>query len=200
VREHVVQDISALPTYGFGHRSPVWWGTLGFVAIETMGFALAVGSYLYLVHINPKWPLGNTVPNHWPGTLLTVVLLISIWPNAVADKAGREHDLGKTRWSLVAMTVIGLATIAIRFWEFGNLAVNWDQNAYGSITWVLLGLHATHLITDVGDTVVLTALMFTRHGRGKRFSDISDNAFYWYFVVIAWLPIYGLLYWLPRWS
>jgi heme/copper-type cytochrome/quinol oxidase subunit 3 len=98
------------------------------------------------------------------------------------------------------MTVIGLATIAIRFWEFGNLAVNWDQNAYGSITWVLLGLHATHLITDVGDTVVLTALMFTRHGRGKRFSDISDNAFYWYFVVIAWLPIYGLLYWLPRWS
>ena len=75
MREHVVQDISALPTYGFGHRSPVWWGTLGFVAIETMGFALAVGSYLYLVHINPKWPLGNTVPNHWPGTLLTIVLL-----------------------------------------------------------------------------------------------------------------------------
>ena len=50
-----------------------------------------------------------------------------------------------------------------------------------------------------GDTIVLTVLMFTRHGHGKRFSDVGDNAFYWYFVVASWLPIYMILYWLPRW-
>ena len=49
----------------------------------------------------------------------------------------------------------------------------------------------------VGDTIVLTALMFTKHGRAKRFGDVSDNAFYWYFVVGAWLPIYYLVYWFP---
>ena len=44
------------------------------------------------------------------------------------------------------------------------------------------------------------ALMFTRHGySGKRFSDVSDNAFYWNFVVAAWLPIYLLSTGLPRW-
>ena len=47
---------------------------------------------------------------------------------------------------------------------------------------------------------VLTALMWTRHGRGKRFSDVSDNASYWYFVILAWLPIYAIVYWLPRWG
>jgi heme/copper-type cytochrome/quinol oxidase subunit 3 len=40
--------------------------------------------------------------------------------------------------------------------------------------------------------------MFTRHGTGKRFSDAEDNAFYWYFVVLSWLPLYAVLYWLPR--
>jgi len=40
--------------------------------------------------------------------------------------------------------------------------------------------------------------MFTRHGRGKRFSDVEDNAFYWYFVVLSWLPLYLVLYWVPR--
>ena len=54
------------------------------------------------------------------------------------------------------------------------------------------------MATDAGDMLVLTALMFTRHGQGKRFSDVSDNAFYWYFVVGAWVPIWLLLYVLPR--
>jgi heme/copper-type cytochrome/quinol oxidase subunit 3 len=74
----------------------------------------------------------------------------------------------------------------------------WDSSAYGSVLWLLLGLHTTHLLTDVGDTLVVTALMFTRHGRGKRFSDVSDNCFYWHFVVASWVPIYGLIYWAAR--
>jgi len=101
------------------------------------------------------------------------------------------------RWLLVLMTAIGFVAIAIRFVEFYMLIPRLDSNAYGSIVWLLLGLHATHLITDVGDSAVLTALMFTKHGRAKRLADVSDNAFYWYFVVGAWLPIYYLVYWFP---
>jgi heme/copper-type cytochrome/quinol oxidase subunit 3 len=71
-------------------------------------------------------------------------------------------------------------------------------DAYGSVVWVVLGLHTTHLVTDLVDTLVLTALMFTRHATPRRFSDVSDNAFYWNFVVLAWLPLYLLLYWAPR--
>jgi hypothetical protein len=83
--------------------------------------------------------------------------------------------------------------------QFPALHVSWDTNAYGSITWTLLSLHTTHLITDLVDTLVLAALMFTRHGRNKRrLGDVEDNALYWYFVVVTWLPIYGVLYWGPR--
>lgn len=198
MNHRVVADVSRLPTYGFGHRSPIWWGTLGFVAIEGMGFALAVGSYLYLVHVNPHWPMASAQPNHWPGTVITAILLASLWPNWLTDKHGKAHDLPKVRRDLVIMSLIGLVTVGIRFWEFTQLNVRWDQNAYGSLTWLILGLHATHLITDAGDTIVLAVLMFTSHGRGKRFSDVSDNAFYWYFVVATWLPLYALIYWGPR--
>ena len=77
--------------------------------------------------------------------------------------------------------------------------VRWDSNAYGSIVWILLGLHTTHLMTDLGDTIVLAVLMFTRHGHNKRrFGDVQDNALYWNFVVLTWLPIYACIYWVPR--
>jgi heme/copper-type cytochrome/quinol oxidase subunit 3 len=96
------------------------------------------------------------------------------------------------------MSVLGIVLIVLRVFEIGALPIRWDQNAYGSMVWMLLGLHTAHIVTDVIDTIVLTVLMFTRHGHGKRFSDVSDNAFYWNFVVLSWPPIYVLLYWTPR--
>lgn len=191
-------DLSTLPTYGYGADSPMWWGTMGFMAVEGMGFVLAAGMYVYLANIASGWPLGVAPPVLWPGTLQLVLLLLSAIPNFVLDQAAKKQDLTKVRFLLILMSAIGVVSLAIRFYEFPALQIRWDENAYGSVTWLILGLHTTHLITDLGDTLVLAALMFTNHAKGKRFSDVSDNAFYWYFVIAAWVPLYLLIYWFPR--
>jgi heme/copper-type cytochrome/quinol oxidase subunit 3 len=198
MRQRPVQDVSALPTTGFGPSSPIWWGTLSFMALEGMGFVLAAGSYLYLRQTNPQWPIAAPPPDLWPGTAVLLLLLLSLWPNAITDRAAKQQRLGAVQFWLIVMTAIGILAVAIRAWEFAHLNIRWDANAYGSITWFVLGLHATHLVTDLGDTVVLAALMFTRHVTEKRFSDVSDNAFYWYFVVASWIPLYALIYGVPR--
>jgi heme/copper-type cytochrome/quinol oxidase subunit 3 len=96
--------------------------------------------------------------------------------------------------------VSGAAFLVVRGFEFVALGVAWDSNAYGSVVWVLMGLHTTHLATDFLDSGVLTVLMFTRHGRElRRFADISENGLYWYFVVASWIPIYLTVYFAPRW-
>ena len=198
MRQRFVQDVSHLPTHAFGPRMTMWWGTLGFCALEGTGLALGAAAYLYLAWLNDQWPLNAAPPDHLWSALVTLLFIASAVPNALADKYARAHDRSKVQLTLVLMSLIGIALLVLRFFEFGTLNVNWDENAYGSIVWVLLGFHTAHLLTDVGDTLVLTALMFTRHGKGKRFSDVEDNAFYWIFVIIAWLPIYGLIYWAPR--
>jgi heme/copper-type cytochrome/quinol oxidase subunit 3 len=198
MRQRVVENVSALPTFGFGSRMTTWWGTLGFCALEGTGFALTVGAYLYLAFLNPEWPLSAPPPDLLWSSALTVLIVISMWPNNLASKNAKRQDLGKVRRDLVIMSVIGLVLIGLRFMEFGSLHVRWDQNAYGSALWFLLGLHTAHIITDVADTLVLAALLFTRHAKGRRFCDVEDNAFYWNFVVLSWLPIYALLYWAPR--
>jgi heme/copper-type cytochrome/quinol oxidase subunit 3 len=177
----------------------MWWGTLGFIALEATGFALAGAMYLYLAHIGQQWPNGAPLPDFWPGTIVTIILLVSYVPNYFASMWARNHDVGKVRLAMVVMTLFGIAPLVVRIFEFPAVKVMWDANAYGSIVWLLLGLHTSHLITDLGDTVVLTVLMFTRHGTvGKRLSDVSDNATYWNFVIASWLPIYVLIYWVPR--
>jgi heme/copper-type cytochrome/quinol oxidase subunit 3 len=95
----------------------------------------------------------------------------------------------------VALSIVFLV---IRGFEFATLNVSWYTNAYGSVVWLLLGLHTTHLVTDTIDTAVLAVLLFTGPFEGKRFVDVSENALYWYFVVLSWLPIYVVIYWAPR--
>jgi cytochrome c oxidase subunit III len=195
----IARDLRDLPTFAFGPRTLTWWGTLGFMALEGSGFLLAAGAYLYLMTLAPKWPLNAAQPDYMPGTIVTILLLISEPLNFLLAKWARACDMRKVRLGLVGMSLLGLAPLVVRWFEFPAFLIRWDSNAYGSVVWFLLGLHTMHLLTDVGDTLVLTALMFTRHGyNGRRFSDVSDNAFYWDFVVLSWLPIYFILYWLPR--
>jgi cytochrome c oxidase subunit 3 len=198
MRQRTLVDVSGLPHYGFGSRMTTWWGTLGFCALEGTGFALAVGAYLYLAFVNPEWPLSAPPPGLLWSSVLTLLLVASVYPNYRAKQNAKREDLGRVRRELVIMSVVGLALLAMRLLEFRGLHVRWDQNAYGSLVWFLLGLHTAHILTDVGDTLVLTALMFTRHAHGRRFSDVEDNAFYWNFVVLAWVFLYALLYWVPR--
>ena len=40
--------------------------------------------------------------------------------------------------------------------------------------------------------------MFIGPVEEQRFVDVEENALYWYFVVLAWLPIYAVIYWAPR--
>ena len=194
-------DVSALPSYAFGHRSIMWWGTMGVMAIEGTVFALAVMAYFFLRAQSIDWPQGVPPPDLLWGTVNTAILLASLVPNQWAKSAAEKHDLHGVRVAMVISVFVGIAFITVRFLEFHALNVRWDTNAYGSIVWTILGLHFTHLITDFFDTIVLAVLMFTGPLEGRRFVDVSENAMYWYFVVGAWIPIYVVIYWAPRlWS
>ncbi|WP_431323295.1 cytochrome c oxidase subunit 3 [Rhizobium sp. YTU87027] len=199
MKERVVLDVSRLPLNGMGTASLTWWGTCAFMLIEGSGFGLSIAVYFYLMSIATTWPTDAPAPGLWPGTLLTLMLLASVFPNVVLSRLARRRDLKRVRIGLLVMSVLGTLPLIARFFEFTVLAVWWDDNAYGSIIWVMLGLHTTHILTDLIDTLVLTCLMFSRHADNpRRYGDVEDNALYWNFVVVAWIPLYLCIYWVPR--
>jgi cytochrome c oxidase subunit 3 len=193
-------DVSHLPDYAFGHRSIMWWGGASLMAIEGMMFALLIVSYIYLKGRSPEWPPGYFAPILFWGTLNTAILLASSVPNHWAKKAAERMDLRALRLWLAVAIGFGLVFSIVRVFEFAALNVWWDSNAYGSIVWTLMGFHTVHLLTDVIDSVVLTVLLFTGPLQESHFADAAENALYWYFVVISWLPVYACIYLAPRFA
>jgi cytochrome c oxidase subunit 3 len=194
-------DLAALPTHAFGHRSLTWWGVIAFFMIEGTAFAMAFGAYFFLAGGEDNWP-----PSPWgapyplAGTLFTIVLLLSEIPNTIIKKAAERNDLRTVKRYLLLMIALSVLLLVFRIFEFGSLRIWWYDNAYGSIIWTLLFLHLTHFATDFVDTIVLTALLFTRQSvDDRRMVDVSENAMYWRFVWLLWIPIYLMIYWIPRW-
>jgi cytochrome c oxidase subunit 3 len=199
MKQAVVLDITRLPPHGLGTASLTWWGTLAFMLIEGTGFALSIIVYLYLMSLAPHWPLNAPPPDLLPGSAITGLLIASLLPNILVARWARQQNLARVRIGLIVMSLLGIAPLIIRIFEFPAMHISWDQNAYGSIVWVMLGLHTTHIITDLIDSVVLICLLYSRHGDNpRRYGDVSDNAMYWNFVVATWLPMYICLYWIPR--
>jgi cytochrome c oxidase subunit III len=195
-----VLDVSRLPDYAFGHQGLIWWGTVGFMVIEGSMFVMGLVTYFFLRTRVTEWP-----PAPWPnpdptfGTIAVALLLLSAIPNQMAKKAAEHLDVTSVRRLLPILLGIGLVLIVVRAYEFSALGVRWDSTAYGSVVWFVMALHTVHLATDVADTAVLTALAFTSHIEPKRMVDISENALYWYFVILWWMPLYLVIYFGPRW-
>lgn len=195
----IVGDLSHLPASASGASHLVWWGNTGFMVIEGTGFALAAAAYLYLLTQSPAWPpAGDRAPDLLWGAIFTAGLVLSELPNLWVLRAAKAKNAQGVRHGVLAMAVIAAVLFVPRGFEFAHLSVRWDADAYGSVAWLLLVLHTTHIVTDWGDTAVLATLLHTHEIGDDQFADVEDNANYWTFVVVIWLPIYALLYWVPR--
>ena len=192
-------DVAELPSYMFGHQGVIWWGTTGFMVIEGALFAMVLVIYFYLRLRVDEWPPGLRDPDLRFGTFNVVLVIASIIPAYLAKAASERLDLTGARLWLVVLTIVSAATVVVRACEFTTLNCRWDGNAYGSIVWVLMGLHTTHLVTDVADSAVLAVLLYARPVHARRFVDVSENSRYWYFVVAWWIPVYLTIYFAPRW-
>ena len=97
MREAVAQslDVSDLPTYAYGHRSLMWWGTVGIMLIEGTVFAIAIAAYFYIRTRVEYWPPSAASPNLFWSNLNTLILLLSLAPNQWAKKAAERPEVQK---------------------------------------------------------------------------------------------------------
>lgn len=192
-------DVSELPTTVFDSRAVTWWGMLGFVVVETVMFVVAGFTYFYLRRNFEAWPpLGQSEPDLLVPTIGLGILLASNVAARMTDRAARRFDRAAIIRALVLQVVFGVVVLTLRGFEFLALDVRWDTNAYGSTLWMIVGFHTLHLLIDTTESAVMTLIML-RRPEPKHFVDSSEGAQYWYYVSVIWLPLYIMVYLLPRW-
>ena len=198
--QRVALDVAELPDSVFGGRDIMWWGTVGFMAIEGFTLVICAFVYLYLWKNFDEWPpYGTLRPSLGIPTAHVALMLASLPIVMWAQRVARRFDLARVRLGFWIATAFNAAFVGLRFAELiVSLNVRWNTNAYGSAAWLVLGTHGTLLLVELVE--VAGFALFFQFGvpEEKHFSDASDVAFYWLFMVLAWIPLYVMCFWGPR--
>jgi len=158
---------------------------------------------IYLRHNFDQWPpprveqlpwLSNPNPDLLWGTLNLLLLLGSVVPMYLTDKAARRKDRNEVILWLGVMILVSVLANAIRFVEFRHLNVRWDVNAYGSLVWLILGLHVTYLISAALEFFIMWLWVTTKDLDDHHAMDITLAAIYWYWIAGTWLILYVIVY------
>jgi cytochrome c oxidase subunit 1/cytochrome c oxidase subunit I+III len=199
-------DVSKLPHHEFDTYDPVWWGNNGLLAIETSMFAILIATYFYLRQNFALWPPPlaqltaplRTLPQLSYAVANTILLVLSVIPMVITDRAARRGDNRIAQIGLTVCVICGGAAMVLRGFEFSAMQFRWDSNAYGSVVWFMLGMHALHLLVLTSETALLMIWTLTREFDMKHRVDIVTVGVYWYWVVGIWLVLFAILYFTPR--
>jgi cytochrome c oxidase subunit 3 len=190
----------ALPDQGFRHHAPRWWGNTLVLLLEGAGFAILAFTYLWIWRNFDTWPpTGTRVPELGVSTLNVAVLVTSVFPMSHAARLGLRHDKPRViGFWLLACAAFGIAAAILRLMEFYGVHTRWNANAYGTIVWTILTVHFAHILAATLETLVLGIVMVRGPVEEKHFVDITVNAVYWYFMALAWVGLFAIVYLAPR--
>jgi cytochrome c oxidase subunit 1/cytochrome c oxidase subunit I+III len=199
VAAEVELDVSHLPTAELSTGSLLWWGMLGFVAIEGLAFALLATAALYYRSELPAWPPPPLEPPPLAWEALGLLLLLaSLVPIHVSERAAEQGDRARTlRWFALG-TALGLGFLAIRIGTLATLPFRWSDHPYGSLVWTTLGFHLVHVGTELLESLVVIGLLVRGYWRDEQRLSLVAGGAYWDFVVLAWIPMFAVVFLLPR--
>jgi heme/copper-type cytochrome/quinol oxidase subunit 3 len=204
-----VLDVSGLPNSAVGPREPVWWGNALLMFIETTTIVLLLVSYFYIRRNFQEWPppqastipsIMHPVPDLPIPTAELILLLISWLPMYWTARAGKRDQAGAVKIGLAIMLAVNVALVVLRFLELrpAHLKFRWDDNAYGSVIWTIVGLHLTYLLAGAAEFFIMLFWVL-RHGLDwKHGLDVALAADYWYWVIATWAACYLTVYWGAR--
>jgi len=130
---------------------------------------------------------------------LTIVLLVSSVSAYIGEQA-IAHDDRRTFVTAISITIVlGLAFMIGVGVEFDEALGHFPATTvFGSNFFMLIGLHAFHVLTGVGALVVVLNLGLKGHYDAQNHWWVEAAVKYWHFVDLAWVVIYPTLYLVGR--
>jgi cytochrome c oxidase subunit I+III len=188
-----------LPSLVTGWRSTIWWGTGLMILIEGVVLSTLIASYFYLQVNNPVWPLDGMQPPSIPiPAIASALLLLSIAPVLWAYRAIGRDDQGQLRIGLMIAIVLGAAFLVLKGVELAQLPYRWDDNAYASTVWLILGFQIATVIAIVLQAAAVVVLAWQGYFNRERRMSVEALALHWTAIALSWIPLFATVYISPR--
>lgn len=164
------------------HKFTLWVG-IGSILMMFAGLTSA-----YIVKRNQANWLSFEIPQFfWYSTIVIVASSVSIY---LATKAFKQREMAKYRQLMSLTLVLGIIFIVFQVLGFQQLigkGLTLQYNVSYSFLYVIVGLHAAHVLGGVVALVVMFAKAFSARTKTYDSVPVELMSTYWHFVDALWI-------------
>ena len=171
---------------------------IALITTELMLFAGFLGMYLVIRLSQETWPPeGQPRLPLFVTALNTVVLFASVVPVTMALRATMRGAGARAARALGLATAMGVVFLAVQGFEWSRLVhhgLTLGSSQYGGAFYMLIGLHALHVVTAVVWLAVVTWLAARGRWTAAACAGLEMCVIYWWFVAALWAVLFPLVY------
>ena len=144
------------------------------------------------------WPPAGTELDVVRAGIFTLVLVSSSFTMQKAVWDQERGDRSKAKLWVVATIVLGALFVANQFYEWVSLshdpATNPTHTAYGSLFYIMSGLHGLHVTLGLVAMGFLLVRLKGPKGDPGETPVFQGVSYYWHFVDVVWVGLYACLF------
>lgn len=164
------------------HKFTLWVG-IGSIVMMFAGLTSA-----YIVKRNQAaWVSYDLPVLFWWST---AVIVLSSGTIHLALKSFRERMMKRYRLLMVATMVLGVLFMTVQYFgfkDFWQSGMTLQANVAYSFLYVIVGLHALHVLGGVLALVVMSLKAYSRKERNYSAVPVELISTYWHFVDVLWI-------------
>ncbi|MHB1988776.1 MAG: aa3-type cytochrome oxidase subunit III [Acidimicrobiales bacterium] len=169
-------------------------GVMIWLGSEFMFFSGLFAAF-FTIRANAKvWPPPGTKLDTYQALVFTFVLLASSPTMQVAVWAQEKGQFKKARAWIVVSLLLGAAFLGNQAYEWKTLPFSPKTNAYGSLFYIMSGLHGLHVLLGLVAMVALLGRMAGAKGDPGETAVVQAVSYYWHFVDIVWIGLFSALF------
>jgi len=181
-------------------------GFLLFIASEVMLFFGLFWAFFHCA-ISPAVEVGmiipalgiTTIPYYGVPFFNTALLVASSLSLTLAHKGIIWGSYKYILDGLLITILFGLIFLILQFNEYKSCMYNISDGAFPSAFYMLTGLHGCHVFIGLVWLIINLVRILLRHFTERHYAGFLFSIWYWHFVDIVWIFVYGAVYiWLSN--
>jgi cytochrome c oxidase subunit 3 len=169
-------------------------GVMIWLGSELMFFSGLFAAFFTIRSEHTVWPPTGTHLDTIRAGIFTAVLVSSSFTmqKAVFDEERRNRRAAKI-W-VVLTIILGFAFLVNQATEWLFMTTRPSTNSYGSLFFIMSGLHGLHVFLGLIAMVFLLVRMKGKSGDPGELSVFQGVSYYWHFVDIVWIGLFSCLF------
>lgn len=169
-------------------------GAVVWLASELMFFAGLFAAYFTIRASVADWPPGDVELGALRAGLFTLLLIASSATMQLAHRGVEHGDLRKLRRWLGATVVLGSVFLLNQGLEYAANSFSISSHAYGSMYYVMTGLHGLHVLGGLLAMAMLMIRASVDPDAPAQEPTVAVVSYYWHFVDVIWIALFATLY------